>query len=228
MGGFNARIAAISVALFALALGPTEAVAEVPPSPVSTVQAVQQKVAEVAQPTLGELVPATPSVPSQASPGTDREASAPVAGGASVAPRPTAATGDRPAPHGRADAGAPARAERAPARELHRSGPGAGRDARPGRRPVARQSASGRRAAPAHASRPAPPTNETAPVRERAPGGAGTAAGPRAFAAPGGLLFTAALIVLFGASRPGCLRPLRLPARSLRRLAFVSPGVPPG
>jgi hypothetical protein len=63
---------------------------------------------------------------------------------------------------------------------------------------------------------------------DQSPGDTGTANLAAAVAAPAGLVLAAFLIAALVASQPFLLHRLQLPAPSRRRLAFVSPGVPPG
>jgi hypothetical protein len=241
MGGFNAPIAAIVAALFALALGPAGAAAEGPVDVASAAPPVQQRAAEIAEPALQQATSAVPSsrLPSAPAPSTVREAVVPLVSGTAHGERKQPDTGSRVAPAGEAP-----RSSAAPAPRVTRVIAGAETNDRAKGRPEG-GSGRGRSVLRARGDRS---TSSTAPERNRAqvaapsgqrtfaatpiqeptPGDAGTAAGPRAFAAPGSFLLIASLVVLLAASRPFCLRPLRIPATTLRRLVFVSPGVPPG
>jgi hypothetical protein len=239
MGGSHARVAAITAALFALALGPAQASAEGPSDAASAARAVQQSAAEVAGPVLGGTVPAAPSVPATPVPGGVHEALTPAAGD-SPAQRPSdrSDSGASPArPHQGVARSAPApRAAPRPTTKLAsgdaRRTPPASR-AGTSRRSAKRSSAAESGPAPTE-SRPAPtprhpaPTTAAAPSPDQAPIDTGTSASPHGFAAPGGFLFTAFLVTLLAAARPSCMRPFRTSAPILRRLAVISPGVPPG
>jgi hypothetical protein len=93
------------------------------------------------------------------------------------------------------------------------------------------------RTSPPHGRKATPParslaeragTARTAPPPDRAPGDAGLAGTARAFTAPGGIAFVALVVAALTASAPFLLRPNHRPAPVARRLAFVSPGEPPG
>ena len=233
MGGLKAPIAAIAAALFALALGPAAAVAEGPLDAASAVQPVQQRAAEIADPVIQQATSAGPGPASAPAPGAVREVVAPPPDGATDAVRGPSDVETRVAPAVETSPAPQSRPASPSTKTRPEGGRGRARDVarRHGKRPsptavISSSTASRDRARVATES--GERTVAATPAPEPAPGDAGTAAGPRAFAAPGSFVLVASLIVLLTASRPFCLRPLRTPARTLRRLAFVSPGVPPG
>jgi hypothetical protein len=66
------------------------------------------------------------------------------------------------------------------------------------------------------------------PPQDRTPSDVGLAGAARAFTALGGIAFVALVVAALAASAPFVLRPNQMPAPIARRLAFVSPGEPPG
>jgi hypothetical protein len=60
------------------------------------------------------------------------------------------------------------------------------------------------------------------------PGGTGTTTGAGSLLVPNAIFFVALVIVALVVSRSLLLRPLQAPVPAWRRLAFVTPAVPPG
>jgi hypothetical protein len=60
------------------------------------------------------------------------------------------------------------------------------------------------------------------------PGGTGTTTGAGSLLLTNAIFFVALLVVALVVSRSLLLRPLQAPAPAWRRLAFVTPAVPPG
>jgi hypothetical protein len=238
MGGLKSPILAVVAALFASAAGaPAPAAADSPVDPAAAVQTVQQGAEVNKAATTARVVQETTSLARGAADTlapairrtVDRAADrVPEGHGASADPR-------RPAVPARASARPGAAPERpvvegrssharrfAPAVSRHRastSSPPRGRKATP----PARSAPQG-----AVRSRPAAHPTRAVPAPDGVPGGTGTTTGAGSLPVTNAIFFVALLIVALVVSRSLLLRPLQSPAPAWRRLAFVTPAVPPG
>lgn len=239
MGGSKAPFAAIAAALFALALAvPASAATGSPIDAASAVQTLQQRADAVAGPAVqpaasavqarttsthppavletvkraaGRTVDVTEPTPGTRGPVTPARAArkAPAATGRRLAPAPVA--------HGRGLAHTRVR------RSAKTSSPPHGRKGTPAARSIPE-----RARAPFAGAAAATTPSDPAPPPDQGPGDTGTANGTAASAAQAGLVFAAFLLAALVAAQPFLLGGLQVPAPSRRRLAFVSPGVPPG
>jgi hypothetical protein len=227
MGGSKAPTAAIAAALLAFLLAlPASAAAGSPLDAASAGLPAAQQAASLAQDTASAAVPAairetveraTPKAP-------ETRTSAPGKSDAPAdAPAPAHAATRTAAPPGPQVASAPVGPERGSGDGMRRHAvktpsPPHGRKAMPPARSASERAGAAR----------SPRVTATARVFDDAPGDAGTANGTHGLAAPGAFFIAVLLILACALARPFCLRPLRLAAPGSRRLAFVSPGVPPG
>jgi hypothetical protein len=247
MGGIKAQTVGIAAALCgALALvlpGTAAAAASVPALPVveqNGEQAAERAVAAVPEPVTqvsrkagrkagrkaaheaGAVARDLAAAPAPVRESRDRNAS-PSHGQQTVSQAPSSSPGSERrtlAPAGKRSTAAPRR--EADARSSH------GADSSP---------RAAQRTSPPHGRKATPParslagragTARTAPPQDRAPSDAGLAGAARAFTGPGGIAFVALVVAALAASAPFLLRPNHRPAPVARRLAFVSPGEPPG
>jgi hypothetical protein len=240
MGGSRARTVGIAAALcgmLALVLpGMAAAAAGVPALPVVEQQAEQAAAA----------VPAgtVTQVSGKAGGKAAHEAGA-VARDLAAAPAPVRGTPERNVSPSRGEqsasrapsvspaserrTGAPAR-KRAGAEAGQAAGPRGGRSAHPG-------GTAAHRTSPPHGRKATPParslaeragTARSTPPPDRAPGDTGLSGAARGFTTPGGIAFVALVVAALATAAPFLLRPNHRPAPIARRLAFVSPGEPPG
>jgi hypothetical protein len=237
MGGSKAPSGAIAAALFALALAvPASAAAGSPIDAASAVQTVQQRADAVAGPAVQPA--AAQARTTSTHPPAVLETVKRAAGRTVDVNQPTPGTSG-PVTPARAARKAPAATERrlAPAPVAHGRGLAhtrVRRSAKTSSPPHGRKGTPAARSIPERARAPfagaaaATTPSDPSPPPDQGPGGTATANGTAASAAQAGLVFAAFLLAALVAAQPFPLGGLQVPAPSRRRLAFVSPGVPPG
>jgi hypothetical protein len=238
MGGLKSPILAVAAALFALFAGaPAPAAADSPVDPAAVVQTVKQSAGVNKAAPAASAVQETTSLAQGAAdtpPPAIRETVDRVAGRTRQVRGPSAdltrpAVPAHPAAHARAAPERPVAGGRsshdrrfAPAdrrRRASTSSPPRGQEATP----PARSAPEG-----AVGSRPASHPTSAVPAPDGVPGGAGTTIGAGSLLVPNAIFFVALLIVALVVSRSLDLRSLQVPVPAWRRLAFVTPAVPPG
>lgn len=239
MRGLRRTIVAVAAALFASAAGtPLPAAADSPVDPAAAVQTVAQHAevsrAAAAAPAVHETISLQHRVADTPSAAAIRET---VERAANRAPGARGPSGDpgRPAVPTR-PAGRPAAAPERPVASVpsphdRRSAPAVARRATTASSPPhGWKAAPPARSAPERAvgSRSASGPVNAVPVPDGVPGGTGTTLGAGSLVAPSAIFFVALLIGALAALRLLDLHPLRIRAPAWRRLAFVTPAVPPG